>query len=81
MIVDFGMPMLGEVMEEGTIVRWHKRVDEPVQKGEVLLEVETDKATMDVESNTSGVVKELLNEEGDTVPVHTVIARIETENE
>ena len=81
MIVDFAMPMLGEVMEEGTIISWHKKEGESVNKGEILLDVETDKATMEVESNTSGIVKELLNEEGETVPVHTVIARIEIADE
>ena len=79
MIVEFAMPMLGEVMEEGTILTWYKQVGDPIEKEEMLLEVETDKAIMEVESNTTGTIKALLIAEGETVPVNTVIAQIETD--
>ena len=79
MIVEFSMPMLGEVMEEGTILTWHKQVGDPIEKGEILFEVETDKAIMEVESNTTGTIKALLVAEGETVPVNTVIAQIEAD--
>jgi pyruvate/2-oxoglutarate dehydrogenase complex dihydrolipoamide acyltransferase (E2) component len=48
------MPKFGQTMTEGTIVRWEKRVGDPVRKGEVLVRIETDKAEMDVEAETDG---------------------------
>ncbi len=57
MATEFQMPMLGEVMEEGLIVTWHKKEGDSVERGEVIMEVETDKATMEVESTGSGVLK------------------------
>ena len=77
MATAFTMPMLGEVMEEGRIVAWRKRVGDRVEKGETIIEVEMDKATMEVESPVSGVVKEILVPEGATVPVNTLLAFIE----
>ena len=79
MIVEFTMPKLGEVMEEGTIITWRKKEGDPVEKGEVLLDVETDKATIEVESHTSGIIKTLLIKEGETVPINTAIAQIESD--
>ena len=79
MIVEFTMPMLGEVMQEGTVMTWFKQVGDPIEKGEILLEVETDKAVMEVESNATGIIKALLIAEGNTVPVNTIIAQIEVE--
>jgi pyruvate dehydrogenase E2 component (dihydrolipoamide acetyltransferase) len=73
----FTMPMLGEVMEEGRIVAWRKHVGDRVEKGESIMEVEMDKATMEVESPASGVVKSILVPEGETVPVNTPLALIE----
>jgi pyruvate dehydrogenase E2 component (dihydrolipoamide acetyltransferase) len=77
MATEFKMPMLGEVMEEGLIVTWHKKEGDSVERGEIIMEVETDKATMEVESTTSGVVKKILVAEGETVPVNTTLALIE----
>ena len=77
MATAFTMPMLGEVMEEGRIVAWRKHVGDRVEKGETIMEVEMDKATMEVESPVSGVVKEILVPEGETVPVNTLLAFIE----
>lgn len=77
MATAFTMPMLGEVMEEGRIVAWRKGVGDRVEKGETIMEVEMDKATMEVESPVSGVVKEILVPEGETVPVNTLLAFIE----
>jgi pyruvate dehydrogenase E2 component (dihydrolipoamide acetyltransferase) len=68
------MPKLGFDMAEGTLVRWLKKVGETVNKGEVLAEIETDKATVEVESLASGVVRKLLVDEGAVVPVNTPIA-------
>ena len=70
------LPQLGQTMEEGTIERWHKREGERVEKGEVLYELTTDKATLEVESFASGVVKRIVVGEGQTVPVNALIAVI-----
>jgi pyruvate dehydrogenase E2 component (dihydrolipoamide acetyltransferase) len=75
------MPKLGFDMAEGTLVRWLKQVGESVNKGEVLAEIETDKATVEVESTDSGVVRKLLINEGETVPVNTPMAIIGTADE
>ena len=71
------MPMLGEVMEEGRIVAWLKEEGDTVERGENLLEVETDKAVMEVESTATGVLKKILVPEGETVPVNGLLAEIE----
>lgn len=68
------MPKLGFDMAEGTLVRWVKGEGEAVNKGEVLAEIETDKATVEVESGFSGVVARHLVEQGAIVPVGTPIA-------
>ena len=77
MATEFLMPMLGEVMEEGKVITWHKKVGDHVERGEVMLEVETDKATMEVESTATGVINEIFVSEGETVPVNTKLALIE----
>lgn len=70
------MPKLGFDMAEGTLVRWVKAIGEIVNKGEVLAEIETDKATVEVESNSTGVVAQHLVDQGAVVPVGTPIAII-----
>lgn len=70
------MPKLGFDMAEGTLVRWVKGEGENVNKGDVLAEIETDKATVEVESGFSGVVAKELVHQGDIVPVGTAIAII-----
>ena len=77
MATELTMPMLGEVMEEGRIVRWRKRVGDPVEKGEIILDVETDKAIMEVESPVKGVLSKVLVAEGATAPVNKLLAVIE----
>ncbi|MBN1373399.1 MAG: 2-oxo acid dehydrogenase subunit E2 [Anaerolineaceae bacterium] len=68
------MPKLGFDMAEGTLVRWVRHEGETVEKGQVLAEIETDKATVEVESSFSGVVLKHLVEQGSIVPVGTAIA-------
>ena len=68
------MPKLGFDMAEGTLVRWVIHEGESVEKGGVLAEIETDKATVEVESSYEGVVLKHLTEEGEIVPVSTPIA-------
>jgi len=75
------MPKLGFDMREGVLVRWVKTEGEPIQKGEVLAEIETDKATVEVESSAAGVVRKLLANQGDVVPVGAPIAIIGAPNE
>lgn len=75
------MPMLGSTMEEGTILHWRKREGESVRQGEVILEVMTDKAAMDVESPADGVLRKILAAEETTVPVRVAIAILGTADE
>jgi pyruvate dehydrogenase E2 component (dihydrolipoamide acetyltransferase) len=70
------MPKLGFDMAEGTLVRWVIQEGEPVKKGAVLAEIETDKATVEVESTYDGIVAQHLVQTGDVVPVSTPIAVI-----
>jgi len=75
------MPKLGFDMAEGTLVHWVKGEGEAVNKGEILAEIETDKATVTVESSYGGVVLKHLVNEGDIVPVGTPIAVVGAEGE
>ncbi|HEX9332546.1 MAG TPA: dihydrolipoamide acetyltransferase family protein [Anaerolineales bacterium] len=75
------MPKLGFDMAEGTLVRWVKNEGENVNKGDVLAEIETDKATVEVESSASGVVRKLLVEEGSVVPIGNPIAIVGSADE
>ncbi|MCC6500633.1 MAG: 2-oxo acid dehydrogenase subunit E2 [Anaerolineales bacterium] len=68
------MPKLGFDMAEGTLVRWVKQVGENINKGDVLAEIETDKATIEVESPAGGVILQLIVNQGDIVPVNAAIA-------
>jgi pyruvate dehydrogenase E2 component (dihydrolipoamide acetyltransferase) len=70
------MPKLGFDMAEGTLIRWAKKEGEKVEKGELLAEIETDKATVEVESPYSGVVLKQLVKEGTAVPVSQPIAAV-----
>jgi len=73
------MPQLSDSMEEGKLISWKVKASDAVKTGDVIAEVESDKAIMEVQSFKNGVVSELLVEEGAEVPVGTVIARIEVE--
>jgi len=75
------MPKLGFDMAEGTLIRWVISEDESVEKGQVLAEIETDKATVEVESTYTGVVRRHLVDQGSIVPVSTPIAVIGEEGE
>jgi 2-oxoisovalerate dehydrogenase E2 component (dihydrolipoyl transacylase) len=71
------MPQLGETVTEGTVAQWLKKVGDTVEKYEAFLEVSTDKVNAEVPAPVTGVIKEVLVKEGDTVPVGTAIAVIE----
>ena len=73
------MPQLGETVAEGTVAAWHKRRGDTVEKNEVLLDVETDKAATEVPAPVAGVIASVLVPEGETVDVGTVLAVIEAE--
>ncbi|MBI5838761.1 MAG: 2-oxo acid dehydrogenase subunit E2 [Chloroflexi bacterium] len=75
------MPKLGFDMQEGLLVRWVKNEGENVNKGDVLAEIETDKATVEVESSASGVVRKLLVEAGSIVPIGDPIAVVGSADE
>ena len=75
------MPKLGFDMAEGTLVRWVKAEGDPVKKGEVIAEIETDKATVEVESSAEGVMYRHVVEEDTTLPVNAPIAVIAAEDE
>jgi len=75
------MPKLGFDMQEGVLVRWVKNEGENINKGDVLAEIETDKATVEVESSASGVVRKLLVEAGSVVPVGNPIAVVGSADE
>ena len=72
------MPRLSDTMEEGVIARWTKKPGDAVKAGEVIAEIDTDKATMELEVFEDGVIEQLLVEEGATVPIGQVVALIGT---
>jgi pyruvate dehydrogenase E2 component (dihydrolipoamide acetyltransferase) len=82
MPIDITMPALSPTMETGTLAKWIVKVGDSVKSGDILCEIETDKATMEVESIDEGVVAELLVAEGaEEIPVGQVIARLSGEGE
>src|SRR4051812_49527206 len=70
------MPQRGESIAEGTIVRWMKKVGEPVDRDEPLFEISTDKVDAEIPSPGAGVLTEIKVNEGETVPVNSVVAVI-----
>ena len=70
------MPRLSDSMEEGTILKWLKAPGDPVELGEELVEIETDKANMVYEADAGGTLIEIVADEGDTLPIGQVIARV-----
>jgi 2-oxoglutarate dehydrogenase E2 component (dihydrolipoamide succinyltransferase)/2-oxoisovalerate dehydrogenase E2 component (dihydrolipoyl transacylase) len=78
MSTDIIMPQLGESIAEGTVVKWLIPVGGAIQKDESLLEVETEKVTLEIPSPTTGLLKEVIIHEGETVPVGTLLAHIES---
>lgn len=75
-MIEVKMPKMGLTMEEGVISAWHKRVGDDVEEGEVLVEIDVDKAVTEIESPASGVLSEIKFEEGSEVTVGEVIAII-----
>lgn len=71
------MPNLGYDMEEGTVSRWLKSVGEPVERGDAIAEIETDKATVEMESLASGMLVEICVEAGGVAQLGETIAWLE----
>src|SRR5215216_1422662 len=77
--IDVIMPQMGESIAEGTLSRWIKKVGDTVQRDEPIFEISTDKVDAEIPAPNAGVLAEILVQEGQTVPVGTVVARLETE--
>ena len=75
------MPRLSDTMEEGVVAKWLKQKGDKVEEGDILAEIETDKATMEFESFYEGTLLHIGIEEGETAPVDTLLAIIGEEGE
>ena len=76
-MIDVVMPQMGESIVEGTLTRWLKKPGERVERDEPLFEISTDKVDTEIPSPAAGVLKDVLVEEGKTVAINTIVARIE----
>ncbi len=74
MAIEIVMPKLSDTMEEGKILKWLKKVGDKIEIGDIIAEVETDKADMEMEALDAGVLAELRVQEGEAAPVGAVIA-------
>jgi pyruvate dehydrogenase E2 component (dihydrolipoamide acetyltransferase) len=81
MATDITMPKLSDTMEEGILISWKKSIGERIERGDIIAEVETDKATMELEAFASGILLEIRAEAGEVVAVGSVIGRIGSEDE
>src|SRR5581483_4003347 len=70
------MPKMGDGMAEGTITSWLKKEGDPIQEGDAIAEVETDKANVEIPAEESGILSKIIVSAGQTVPVGAVIAQI-----
>ena len=77
--VDVVMPQMGESIAEGTLSKWLKKVGDTVKRDEPIFEISTDKVDAEIPAPASGTLAEIIVTEGQTVPVSTVVARLETE--
>ncbi|GAA1800366.1 dihydrolipoamide acetyltransferase family protein [Leucobacter iarius] len=76
-MIDILMPRLSDTMTEGAIAAWHKQPGDPVHAGDLLVEIETDKALMEQEAYDDGILSEILVAAGENVPIGTPIARLD----
>ena len=74
MAVDVIMPQMGESIVEGTLTKWLKKPGDNVERDEPLFEISTDKVDTEIPSPVAGVLKEIKVNEGQTVPIQTVVA-------
>ena len=75
-LYDIEMPKMGESVTEGTVIKWYKKVGEPVKQDEILLEISTDKVDTEIPSPIDGTVAEILVGEQETVDVGTIVAKV-----
>src|SRR3990170_1436513 len=75
------MPKMSDTMSEGVVAKWHKKVGDTIKSGELMAEIETDKATMDYESFNTGTVLYLGAQEGEAVQVNDVLAIVGNKGE
>ena len=80
-MIDVVMPQMGESIAEGTVIKWMKKVGEKVERDEPLFEISTDKVDAEIPSPAAGTVAEILAQEGQTVAVNSVVARLAGEGE
>jgi pyruvate dehydrogenase E2 component (dihydrolipoamide acetyltransferase) len=76
-MADILMPQMGESIVEGTLTRWLKKIGDPVERDEPLFEISTDKVDTEIPSPVAGVLAEVLVEEGKTVGINTLVARVQ----
>src|SRR6266567_4276591 len=81
MAIDVVMPQMGESIAEGTVSKWLKKPGDKVERDEPLLEISTDKVDAEIPSPASGTLTEIVVQEGATVAVNSVVARIAAEGE
>ncbi|MGC1256690.1 MAG: biotin/lipoyl-containing protein, partial [Candidatus Acidiferrales bacterium] len=79
MAVDVIMPQMGESIFEGTITKWLKKAGDKIERDEPLFEISTDKVDAEIPSPSAGVLKEIKVNEGQTVPIQTVVAVIDAD--
>ncbi|RKY90113.1 MAG: 2-oxoglutarate dehydrogenase, partial [Ignavibacteriae bacterium] len=79
--MDIIMPKMGESINEGTIIKWHKSVGDTIKMDEIIFEISTDKVDTEIPSPVQGVLKEIKFNEGETVEVGTVVAVIDSNAE
>jgi pyruvate dehydrogenase E2 component (dihydrolipoamide acetyltransferase) len=79
--MDVIMPKMGESVSEGTIIKWHKKKGDKVKRDEIIFEISTDKVDTEIPSPADGILSEIKAGEGDTVPVGSVVAVIESNGE
>jgi pyruvate/2-oxoglutarate dehydrogenase complex dihydrolipoamide acyltransferase (E2) component len=77
MKIKVNLPKSGMGIDEGTVLRWLKAVGDRVAKGEIIVEIETAKATQEVEAPEAGTLIQIVVAEGESVPVNTVLGIIE----
>jgi len=79
--MDIIMPKMGESVNEGTVIKWHKKAGDVIKLDEIIFEISTDKVDTEIPAASAGVLSEILVKEGETVEVGTVVARIQSADE
>jgi 2-oxoglutarate dehydrogenase E2 component (dihydrolipoamide succinyltransferase) len=77
--VEVKVPVLAESIAEANLLQWHKKIGDPVKRGENLIDIETDKVTLEVAAPTNGILIEILKQDGEDVESDELIAKIDTE--